>query len=362
MATKKHAAQRHPAPGAVQISRAHKQCDTLVEKLRAVSAEHAAWSGAREQALELYRTRVIPLDLSIRHGMRELVFMLDGMHEDAGLDDGEREILSEILVDMASWLLSADENDEGEDEDEDEDGDDEDIDDEDDIGTDPELLAIYERHLGIDMDEEAELEQLFEEGHDIDLDDVFGAGNPEHDTIAQHQQLVRVAIQLEQYVAQQQVHVAHVREALDEVAGELKAALEGANGVTEADRLERLQRLDAAYGQGMLGEVIALAFELEQEGIIGHLTEKQVAGYKHVLKEALNFGEQGIVLGKGLILAQLELTVPPKQVTTLTPATLLNMIDTTVDELRKELADVEHDLVELRELPKLKAWLRAALD
>jgi len=353
MPTKKHAAPRHPAPGAVQISRAHKQCDTLIEKLRAVSAEHAAWSRAREQALELYRTRMVPLDLSIRHGMRELVFMLDGMHEEAGLDDDEREILSEVLVDMASWLLSADEDDD--------DIDDED-DDEDDIGEDPELLAIYERHLGIATDEEAEFEQLFEIDDDSDLDDIFGVDSPAQDNIAQRQQLVQVAIQLEQYVAQQHVHVTHVRKALDGVAGELKAALEGAKGVTEADRLERLQRLDAAYEQGMLGDVIALAFELEQEGVVGHLPEKQVAGYKHILKESVEFGERGIVLGKGLILAQLELTVSPDQVATLTPATLLNMLDTTVDEMRKELADVERDLVELRELPKLKAWLRAAAD
>jgi len=349
MATKKHAAQRHPAPGAVQISRAHKQCDALVEKLRAVCAEHAAWSGVREQALELYRARMVPLDLSIWQGMRELVFMLDGMHEDAGLDNDERDILSEILVDMASWLLSADE-------------DDDDIDDEDDFGEDPELLAIYERHLGIETDEEAEFEQLFEIDDDSDLDDIFGVDSPAQDNIAQRQQLVQAAVQLENYVAQQQVHVTHVREALDGVTAELKAALEGANGVTEADRLERLQRLDAAYEQGMLGDVIALAFELEQEGIIGHLPEKQMAGYKHILKEAVGFGEQGIILGKGLILAQLELTVPPKQVTTLTPATLLHMIDTTVEELRKELADVERDLVELRELRRLKAWLRAAAE
>ncbi len=353
MPMKKHAAQRRPASGAAQVSRAYKQCNALVEKLHAVCAEHAAWSEAREQALELYRDRVVLLDLSIRHGRRELVFMLDGMHEDAGLDDHEREILSEILVDMASWLLSADEDDEDIDDD---------IDDEDDIGADPELLAVYERHLGIETDEAVEFEQLFEDEHDNDLDDVFGVGSPEQDTIAQRQQLVQVAIQLENYVAQQQVHVTHVREALDGVAGELKAALEGATGVTEADRLERLQRLDAAYEQGMLGEVIALAFELEQEGIIGHLPEKQVTGYKNILKEAVGFGEQGIVLGKGLILAQLELTVPPTQVATLTPATLLNMIDTTVDEMRKELADVERDLVELGELPKLKAWLRAAVD
>lgn len=108
MSTKKHAAQRHPAPGAVQISRAHKQCGALIEKLRAVCAEHAAWSRAREQALELYRDRAVPLDLSIRHRMRELVFMLDDMHENAYLDAGERDLVElRELPKLKAWLRAA---------------------------------------------------------------------------------------------------------------------------------------------------------------------------------------------------------------------------------------------------------------
>ncbi|MEW6762370.1 MAG: hypothetical protein AB1437_16235 [Pseudomonadota bacterium] len=103
---------------------------------------------------------------------------------------------------------------------------------------------------------------------------------------------------------------------------------------------------------------MALGFEFEQGGIIAHFSEKRIAGYKQVLKNALQLTEQELLVGKVWTLVQLELQVPPEQVAALAPVDLLDMMHTTADDLRQELAQVERGLAGLRDPRELKAWLR----
>ncbi len=361
MSRKKHAAHRKAKPDARQSSHARKQCEALAARLVAVGAELVAWDEAREQASELYRTQLVPLDLSVRHCLRELVMLLDRMHRSADLDNSERQVLSDILADMAFELLNGDE--EG-DEDDEEDGTHVD-------GVDPELAAIYERHQRSDADDAAAFRQLVSQVVGIDINDDVDLDSSEVEEVVRlvleeeeisMARLDRAQAQMDQYEERQAASLAHRRKTLETLAAELTAGLNGADGIEEAARQERLQCVEAARAQGMLADLMALGFAFEQEGNIDHLSEKRVSEYKNVLKEWLQLCEQELVLGKSWILLQLDLEVPDARAVTLAPADLLHMMNTTIRALREERAEIERDLVELREPAMLKAWLRTAND
>ncbi len=344
MSRKKHAAHRHSRPGAAPGSRARKQCQALGARLAAVGAELTAWDEAQEEAAELYRTSLVPLDELVRRRLRELVLLLDSMYPSATLDDGEREMLSGILADMASDLI-----DQIVDYDLDEafyvDGED----DEDIVGDDPELAAIYERHRdgGIDLESQAasqSLDRMVEEEAE--------------EAEAALALLAQAQARFEQLAAQQKANLVQLQQAEDELVTELETVLHGAQAMDEAVRREHLRRVEAAHAQGTLADLMAVGFALEQDGLIAHLSEKRVAGYKQVLKDALQLTEHELLVGKALTLAQLELQVPPEQVAALTPADLLDMMHITADCLRQELDQIEGDLARLRDPRELKAWLR----
>ncbi|MCD2517254.1 hypothetical protein LQ564_13145 [Massilia sp. G4R7] len=350
MSRKKHAAHRQARPGAVQGSRARKQCEALGARLSAVDADMLAWEAASEKASELYRSSLIPLDESVRRGLRELVLLLDRMHAEAALDDEEREILSDILANMAAGLLDADAQDEEADDDI--------------VIDDPELAAIYERHRDDEVEPVTAFEQLVVQVQGIDLDRLPTRESLRVVVAAEAEtalaQLARTADKFEQLAARRHANLVQLQQAEDALAAELTAALHGAQAMDETTRLAHLRRIDAARARTTLADLLAVGFELEQGGFIGHFSEKRITGYKQLLNEVLQLTEQEFIVGKGLILAELELEVEPEQVPALTAADLLAMMGIMADTLRKELAEVERDLVELRDPRQLKTWLRTA--
>ena len=73
-------------------------------------------------------------------------------------------------------------------------------------------------------------------------------------------------------------------------------------------------------------------------------------------------GGDGYTAYSSTILRHHHVQAPAAEVAALATADLLAWMDTTLATVRLELADVERDLVELRELPRLKAWLRVAAE
>lgn len=347
MSRKKHVAHRPVKQGAVQVSRARKQCEALGANLVAVGAELLDWDEAREEATELYRASLVPLDAAVRRGLREQVLLLDHMHASAELEDEERDILSGILADMASRLLDA--------EDEDEEG----------VGdVDPELFAIWKRHRDDDVEDVTAFDESVAQVQAIDLDSQENRESLRAMIVEGAESalalVARAGDKLEQFAARRQANLAHLQQAENELAAELRAALHGAQAMDEAARSGYLLRIDAAQAQDMLADLMAVGCALEQDGFIAHFPEKRLAGYKQLLKEALELTERELAVGKAITLVKLEREVPPERVATLTPDDLLNMLDIVADALRADLAGVERDLAELRDPHKLKAWLRPA--
>ncbi|MEW6762371.1 MAG: hypothetical protein AB1437_16240 [Pseudomonadota bacterium] len=241
MSRKKLVAHRHSRSDAAQGSRARKQCEALGARLAAVGAELLAWDEAHEEATEVYRTSLLPLDESVRRRLRELVLLLDRMHPSAELDNRKREILSGILADMASDLLDADEEGEVFDDELDEKSD---AGEENVVGYDPELAAIYERHRGGDLDPMTAPGQRVDQVHGIDLGTDIDLESSEtskslHAMVAKAAetelaQLARAQDKFEQLAAQQRANLAHLQQAEDELVMELKTALHGAQAMDEA--------------------------------------------------------------------------------------------------------------------------------
>jgi hypothetical protein len=347
MSSKKQARAGQAAP----ITRARRQFDALTPSLHAASTMARAWRQADIEAKELARRELQPLSEAYDQRLKKLILMLDEKHGDPGLDETERAILSDFIADAALDLLERDE--------------------------DATLDEIFDRHDDIgDADEgseeedaafQSEFKKILGEVYDTEIDEDIDLRTPEgkdlvrflieEDEELQEARERRSEATLEKENAEGLRHEARLRQTVDDIMREL-TGLPDTVSEMDADarraRAELIQRAESAAAEEDLLSLVAVRLELEQRGMAGHFSEKQLSACNKLLQEELRIFELENAWHQRELAQELPDTAPA----VLTPEMLLRELNVTIGNARDMLARTERELSELQDLQSLKTWLR----
>lgn len=310
-----------------------------------------AWRQADIEAKELARRELQPLSEAYDQRLKKLILMLDEKHGDPGLDETERAILSDFIADAALDLLERDE--------------------------DATLDEIFARHDDIgDADEgseeedaafQSEFKKILGEVYDTEIDEDIDLRTPEgkdlvrflieEDEELQEARERRSEAALEKENAEGLRHEARLRQTVDDIMREL-TGLPDTVSEMDADarraRAELIQRAESAAAEEDLLSLVAVRLELEQRGMAGHFSEKQLSACNKLLQEELRIFELENAWHQRELAQELPDTAPA----VLTPEMLLRELNVTIGNARDMLARTERELSELQDLQSLKTWLR----
>lgn len=348
MSSKKRSVGKEIAP----VSRAHRQFEAIAPGFHAAAGLAREWRQAESDAGELYRRELQPLQEAHDARLKQLVVMLDGQYMDPGLDEEERHMLSIYLADAAEALL--DEED------------------------DPELDRILERHdgiLGVDEEESddedamtpAAFQRFVKDTYDEDIDVDIDPRSPEAESLLDYLaydkaiedevRRRRLEDKLEKVEAEGKLHEAQLEAMLDALVrelGDVQPAAADSDEATRRDREELAQRSKTAIDERDLMQLVEIRLALEARGVLPHFSEKQLALCNKLLKEEARVLGMEIGFYESKLLDELDGPAPAQ----LAPALLLQDMRRHIAEMRDVVAGCERELTELRDIQKLKAWLR----
>lgn len=340
------------------LSKGQKAFNKLVKDIEKKRARLIAWETAVPPYQQKYSNELTPLVETSVDLQVQVVVGLDRASEQKGLTKTERQMIAELISEMAAELIQD--------------------------RDDPALKAAYNKHSSSDYDqEEAEAMQgmklALEEMLNIDLGDDVDLKSTEdilQRTQAQLQEKQaqfdadqqaaderrskrkKSAKQLAQETRQQEEEQ-QISQSIREVYRKLASAL---HPDREADPEERerktalMQRANQAYQKNNLLQLLELQLELEHidQSVINNLSEERLKHYNKILKEQLAELEQELFFVEGRFRAQFDIN----PFANLSPETLLHHIERDIAGVKTAIRSLEQDLLAIADIKKLKAWLK----
>lgn len=343
----------HPAAG--PVSRARKQFNTLIKKLEAARTLVAAWKETLPTIASRADSEYKPLAERHDERLKQLVVLLDELHGNALLGKRERDKLSKFVASTALDLLS--------------------------WADDETLKGIYNRHGGADFDaEEAaskdELRAVMEallgtefkgdidlrspeamrEAFEAQLGEQYGDAAP-----AAHQEVHRPKRAADLAREQRQAAEAQrLQHSMRDIFRKLASQLHPDRETDEAERLRKtalMQRVNVAYAANDMLGLLELQLEVEQidQASLASLGDDRIKQYNKVLSEQL--AELGIEIGSLVEAASMMMRADIFD--EVTPEAMRNKLERDIADLQHKIALLDEDLLTLRDVKKLKAWLKS---
>lgn len=332
-------------------SRARKRFNTLIRKLGTMRARLAAWQEAMPVIVRQADQEYAPLVQAFSGHQKALVLLLDQMFQHKSLGKRERAKLSDAICSMALERLAQ--------------------------GDDAEIKDIYNRHSGGDFDAEiddgvAANKAMLEDLLGVQIDGDFDWRSPEAllEALAQQAGKEQPAAQAKaaarpksaSAIAREQRAAAEadrlkqtVRDIFRKLVSELHPDREP-DGAEHARKTALMQRVNAAYTANDLLGLLELQLEIEQvdQAALNELSEERIKQYNKILEGQLC--ELECEAARLEYMAEMEMGGPTLE--RVTPQMALRCLRDDIVEMREANAAIVADLEALRDITKLKAWLK----
>ncbi len=356
--TRTHAIRIAPDQSTSHLSKGQKAFNALIKKIQQRRARLADWGETRSTAQRKHANELAPLFEALAELQIKLVHSLDQAYELKGLTKSERGKIERVISELTQELLMS--------------------------RDDPALKILFNKFSRSDYDSEVtasrkQSQAELEEALGIDLGDDVDMNSPEDllkriKALAQERQeqdeaflrareerqakRKKSAKQLERE-ARKQADSAQVSQSIREVYRKLVSALHPDREPDPEERERKtklMQRVNLAYEKKDLLQLLELQLELEHidQGALDSLSEDRLKHYNQVLKEQLGELEAEIFHIEGEYKASLGI-LPYFD---LHPGTLIAMLDNDIAHAKIAVDDLKRDLLDLKDVKAVKAWLR----
>lgn len=340
-------------PDTPRTTKQQKRFNQLIKKIEKQRQHLRSWHTNMLLYQQKHAKQYLPLLNRLDHTRNKLVYLFDRIYLDRIFNRLERQKLAELIVKVAADLLATDEN--------------------------TELKAIFDKYSPIDYDTQvnvvkaqakAKLEQMLdtEIADDVELDD-----ETVHKLLAEKAQQMReqevlrevhdnqrkkTAKQLarEEKLEQEQKSIDRsIRETFRKLASTLHPDRES-DSAERTRKTELMQRVNVAYGNKNLWQLLELQMEIEQvdETVIAALGEDKLKHYNQALAEQL--------IDLEIEIEQTELDFRRRfhidENRLLAPAYLCAKLEHETNRLQQDITNLARDLKIFEQPKKLKIWLK----
>lgn len=337
-------------------SKLRKQFNTLVKELEAERARLSEWHATLPQIRADADRELNPLYEQAWQQHKALTLLLDTQLDAKGLTKKQREKLGDVVCDMAADLL-------------------EDRDDDD-------LKRIVEELAGDDLDLDDEDEKELLKGM---MEDMFGAdAAAEVDTSGSTDEVYqafaeKMAERMQQEEREHEEHLAKkagnkktssrtarhqaeevkLQQSVRDIFRKLTSALHPDREQDPAERARKtalMQRVNVAYGANDLLGLLELQLEIDQidRGSLDRLDDVRIKQYNTILNQQLQDLRHEVMSFEISLLHEFDLPLFPRP----TPKSVENMLKDDIAQMRHTLQQIAQNLVNLKDVKKLKAWLK----
>ncbi|MEO7032032.1 MAG: molecular chaperone DnaJ [Herbaspirillum sp.] len=340
-------------PDAPRSTKQQKRFKQLIKKIEKQRQQLQSWHTNILLYQQKHAKEYVPLLGKLDQQRGKLVYLFDRIYLDKAFNKLERQKLAELIVKVATDLLAADEN--------------------------AELKVIYNKYSPIDFDTQANaakaqakarLEQILdtEIADDIELDDETvnklmaekAQQMREQEALRENhgQERKKTAKQLarEEKREQEQKSINRsIREIFRQLASTLHPDREP-DSAERARKTELMQRVNVAYGNKNLWQLLELQMEIEQvdETVIAALGEERLQHYNQSLSEQL--------IDLEIEIEQTELDFRRRfhidENRLLAPAYLCAKLEHEANQLQQNITNLVRDLKIFEQPKKLKIWLK----
>jgi archaellum component FlaC len=335
------------------LSKAQQAFNNLVAKIEARRAQLVQWQAVVQLCQQKVASDYLPVMQAFKKCQADMVRGLDQVLDQKGLTKVEREAVQGIICSLAERLV-ADTGDES-------------------------LKAIYNKYSEDDFDSEAayeleDMKQSMEDMFGVDLGDTSDVTSPEELLAKIHAQMAQEASQAEaspppkrKKTAKQLAREAEKKAEDDqtslsirEVYRKLVSALHPDREPDPDERQRKtalMQRVNQAYDKKDLLQLLELQLELEHIDAhsIAGMSEDRIKHFNKILKEQLAELDQEIEYVEMPLRAQFN----AYSFQTLTPASVIPQLNSDIADLKRQVNEIKQDLSMLKDLPSLKAWIKA---
>jgi hypothetical protein len=340
------------------LSKAQKTFNTLTKQIQAKRAALAAWQEAIPAYQQKYASELSPLIETLRGLHIEIVHCLDSVSEQKGMTSSERRMLDELISQMAGDLAAE----------------------QDDAG----LINLYNKHSGSDYEEEQAaalkgMKSLFEAELGVDLGDDLDIDS--HDELLRRAQARLHEQQAQRETARQaepenqpsrkktakqlakeaklEAEAQQLSQSIKEVFRKLVSALHPDREPDPEERQRKtalMQRVNQAYDKKNLLLLLELQLELEHidQATIDNISDDRLKHFNKILKEQLGELDQEIFHTEDMFMAQFG--YHPYDY--ISPSTIMRHLDADIAETKRTIRNLKKDLLEFKDLKKVKAWLK----
>lgn len=340
----------------VGLSPAQKKFNALIQKIDVQKKQLASWQEILPQCQQEVAGKLAPLEKTYSEHQEAMVLLLDTLATTHKFTRNQQEKIADLIVLLCEGLISQ-------------------------YGRE-ELKPIYNRYSEWDFDEAVSegndmaatlLKGMFEQEFGIELVmDDFDFSDPEGTADRLRGQMEekfrqdeearpkrkKTARQLAKE-AREQEEEANVSKSIQAVYRQLVAALHPDREPDMAERerkTELMKKVTTAYGKRDLLQLLELQLSVEQidQGKIGNIAEDRLKHYNKILQSQLEELQEEVMATQ----SQFRVMAGFLPYERLTPKRVLERLDEDIRSLRREIARIEMDLRQFKDVKKFKSWLR----
>ena len=325
-------------------SKIRTQFNTLVRQLDEERKRLAGWHDVLPNARARADREMTPLVEQFNERLRAMVILLDDAWENRKLTKKESILLSDAIVEMCEQVFD--------------DRDDDPIDD------------ILAKHTGVD-DNVEDLDNdpdylAFKAVFGAELDELFdqigrpeGMGGEDNDGDSPGEQPAPRARKPSAKEARQAAEEAHLKQSVRDIFRKLASSLHPDRETDPAERERKnvlMQRANIAYAADDLLGLLELQFEIAQidEAALELQGDVRIKQYNKVLDKQLKEVRREIAELEDMFAFQLHLSVRGR----ITPATIERGLSEEIEQMKRNIAGIDLDLISFKDNKTLKAFLK----
>ncbi len=343
--------------GKNRLTPTQKRFNSLIKKIEEQNLLLALWQETLQKIQQIVTGELEPHWQILCHHRNEFVLLLDSAYPNNALTKSERRKVRNMILDMAEDLLTS--------------------------GAHEHLKPIYNKHSGSDFDSETaasaeDIKSLMNDvfgvnlGDDIDTGsaDKFAATMQDHLLEMERAEQQRLQAdneaasrrkktkkQLEKEAQCQQAE-ANTNASMRDIYRKLTAALHP-DREQDADERKRktslMQEVNVAYTEKNILRLLQLQLKVEQidQIAINGIAEERLKHYNTILQQQSEQLRQEISNIEFELLLQGDISRPMAT----TPQSALKQVKAEVREIKRDIATIQQELLDLQDIKRLKKWL-----
>jgi hypothetical protein len=336
------------------LSKAQQTFNTLIQKINQNRQCLAEWETILPEFHRKWQKDFLPVYQKIDRLQVEWLFCMDGVIDQRGLNQNERNLLRELICEHSARLLED--------------------------SKDERLKDLYQKHSGSNFDEEeaefmADLKASIQDDLDIDLSEADHIDNPEdmlrwmrqkaaeqdaksahdHAKYASHADSKKSARQL----AQEAKAAAEIKLSLREIYRKLASILHPDRETDEQSRKQKtllMQRVNDAYSSNNLLQLLEIQLQVTHidQFTINALTDARLKQYNKILREQLKEMETEILRRQYTAMDQLQSHTH----SFLTPKNLIRQLAEKINLTKRRAELIKQELTVFQDIKQVRSWLK----